>query len=83
MTIDYGLTTKGLSMKDKKQKHICPMCKKEITWDGNPFRPFCSERCRLIDLGKWAAEEYRLADKKQDMPDDGDKDGNKKNHTEE
>ncbi len=83
MTIDYGLTTKGLSMKDKKQKHICPMCKKETTWDGNPFRPFCSERCRLIDLGKWAAEEYRLADKKQDMPDNGDKDRNKKNQTEE
>lgn len=59
------------------------MCKKETTWDGNPFRPFCSERCRLIDLGKWASEEYRLAEKKQDMPDNGGKNRNKINHTEE
>jgi len=26
----------------------------------NPWRPFCSERCKLIDLGRWAAEEYRV-----------------------
>jgi hypothetical protein len=29
----------------------------------NPWRPFCSERCRLIDLGDWAAEKYRVPDK--------------------
>jgi len=45
-------------------KHTCPACKKEALWDDNPFRPFCSERCRLIDLGKWAAEEYRIPGKK-------------------
>ena len=28
--------------------------------EGNPFRPFCSRRCKLIDLGKWAAEEYHV-----------------------
>ncbi|MDH4163221.1 MAG: DNA gyrase inhibitor YacG [Nitrospirota bacterium] len=39
----------------------CPACKKAATWEENPFRPFCSERCRLIDLGKWASEEYRIA----------------------
>ena len=38
----------------------CPVCKKEAAWKENPFRPFCSERCRLIDLGKWAAGEYRV-----------------------
>ena len=38
----------------------CPICRKVITWEGNPDRPFCSERCRLIDLGNWAAEEYSL-----------------------
>ncbi len=38
----------------------CPLCGKETAWRENPFRPFCSERCRLIDLGKWAAEEYRI-----------------------
>ena len=38
----------------------CPLCKKTTTWEENPWRPFCSERCRLIDLGKWASGEYRI-----------------------
>jgi hypothetical protein len=41
----------------------CPNCGKPVRWSaGNPFRPFCSERCRSIDLGAWAAERYRVAD---------------------
>jgi endogenous inhibitor of DNA gyrase (YacG/DUF329 family) len=32
----------------------------------NQWRPFCSERCRMIDLGKWAAEEYRLPEKDEE-----------------
>jgi endogenous inhibitor of DNA gyrase (YacG/DUF329 family) len=39
----------------------CPICGKPIEWEGNPYRPFCSERCRIIDLGKWASEEYRVS----------------------
>lgn len=42
----------------------CPICKKKTTWEENPFRPFCSERCKLIDLGKWASEEYKVAGEK-------------------
>lgn len=42
-----------------KQK-LCPHCKKPSEWENNPFRPFCSERCKMIDLGKWAAEDYRI-----------------------
>lgn len=39
----------------------CPQCGKEHQWDTrNPSRPFCSERCKLIDLGKWVNEEYRV-----------------------
>lgn len=38
----------------------CPTCKKEITWGKSPFRPFCSERCSLIDLGGWANGDYRI-----------------------
>jgi endogenous inhibitor of DNA gyrase (YacG/DUF329 family) len=38
----------------------CPTCKKETEPAGNPFRPFCSERCKLIDLGRWAAGDYRV-----------------------
>ncbi|MGA2192972.1 MAG: DNA gyrase inhibitor YacG [Nitrospirota bacterium] len=39
----------------------CPVCKKETEWEGNTFRPFCSERCKIIDLGTWADEGYRIA----------------------
>ena len=39
----------------------CPQCGKPVEWDpGNRFRPFCSERCRMIDLGAWATENYRI-----------------------
>ena len=39
----------------------CPQCGKPVKWDpGNRYRPFCSERCRVIDLGAWAAENYRI-----------------------
>jgi uncharacterized protein len=39
---------------------ICPICKKKTTWEENPWRPFCSERCKLIDLGNWVSEEYKI-----------------------
>jgi endogenous inhibitor of DNA gyrase (YacG/DUF329 family) len=39
----------------------CPVCRRETTWKGNPFRPFCSERCKLIDLDNWLSERYRIA----------------------
>ena len=35
----------------------CPICKKEVAADAPDF-PFCSERCRLVDLGNWASEKY-------------------------
>lgn len=38
----------------------CPVCKATTTWEENPWRPFCSERCKLIDLGKWADADYRI-----------------------
>ncbi|MEW5744100.1 MAG: DNA gyrase inhibitor YacG [Nitrospirota bacterium] len=41
-------------------KLCCPVCKRTTTWEENPWRPFCSERCKLVDLGKWAAEEYKV-----------------------
>ncbi|MES2127602.1 MAG: DNA gyrase inhibitor YacG [Pseudomonadota bacterium] len=37
----------------------CPTCSKKVEWsDKNPYRPFCSERCKQIDLGAWAEEKY-------------------------
>lgn len=39
------------------KKIKCPVCDKQNTWNvGNAFRPFCSERCKWIDLGEWANE---------------------------
>ena len=38
----------------------CPTCGKPIEWKDNPVRPFCSERCQLVDLGKWVEGEYRV-----------------------
>jgi endogenous inhibitor of DNA gyrase (YacG/DUF329 family) len=44
----------------------CPTCKKWTEWKDNPYRPFCSEKCKLIDLGAWASEEYRIEGKLSD-----------------
>ncbi|MTD27376.1 DNA gyrase inhibitor YacG [Erwinia sorbitola] len=39
----------------------CPTCSKKVIWDElSSWRPFCSKRCQLIDLGEWAAEEKRI-----------------------
>jgi len=39
----------------------CPTCKREVEWNArSAFRPFCSERCRLIDLGAWFSEEHAI-----------------------
>jgi uncharacterized protein len=41
----------------------CPTCKREIAWsDEFPHRPFCSDRCRLIDLGAWLSEKHAIPD---------------------
>ena len=48
---------------EKTRKIRCPRCRQAVAWEGNPFRPFCSEKCRQIDLGRWAAEEYRVPDR--------------------
>ncbi|PTQ90648.1 DNA gyrase inhibitor YacG [Agitococcus lubricus] len=38
----------------------CRRCGQVTTWQNNPSRPFCSERCKLIDLGAWASEQYTI-----------------------
>ena len=38
----------------------CPICHRPAAYEGNPYRPFCSERCKLIDFGAWANEEYAV-----------------------
>lgn len=44
----------------------CPRCGEPSKWENNEHRPFCSERCKQIDLGAWANDEYRLPT--QDAP---------------
>jgi endogenous inhibitor of DNA gyrase (YacG/DUF329 family) len=51
-------------MSQKPKLVACPNCKKDAEFSANnPFRPFCSERCKMIDLGDWANENYRIPDK--------------------
>jgi len=38
----------------------CPQCGRMAPYAGNPWRPFCSERCKLIDLGQWAEGGYAI-----------------------
>ena len=48
-------------MANASRKVRCPQCGGESLWSAdNKFRPFCSERCKLIDLGAWASDKYRV-----------------------
>jgi endogenous inhibitor of DNA gyrase (YacG/DUF329 family) len=38
----------------------CPRCRRGVPWEANPHRPFCSLSCRLLDLGVWLDEGYRI-----------------------
>ncbi len=40
----------------------CPTCRKSGDWLAGEYGPFCSRRCKLIDLGKWLGEEHRLSE---------------------
>jgi uncharacterized protein len=49
----------------------CPHCGKAVVWSpASPWRPFCSERCRLIDLGEWLDENRRIVDTPDDPADE-------------
>jgi endogenous inhibitor of DNA gyrase (YacG/DUF329 family) len=51
----------------------CPICGKSVSWTAESrYRPFCSERCKLIDLGQWAGDDYRvpLSEGSEDKPKD-------------
>lgn len=58
-------TQNNLNTKQVTKLVSCPNCKKLAAYDtNNPYRPFCSERCKMIDLGDWANENYRIPDNK-------------------
>ncbi|WP_038055871.1 DNA gyrase inhibitor YacG [Thermodesulfobacterium hydrogeniphilum] len=47
-------------MGNKLIKIKCPVCGKRTQWENNPYRPFCSKKCKLADLYGWLSEEYRI-----------------------
>ena len=48
---------------DKPTTVPCPTCGKPVPWTAaSRWRPFCSERCRLIDLGEWLSENHRISE---------------------
>jgi endogenous inhibitor of DNA gyrase (YacG/DUF329 family) len=65
-------------MREKEWKTDCPTCAREVRRSPSrkaPFFPFCSERCRLIDLGKWLDGEHRIEEplaEGADLPPEGD-----------
>jgi len=58
-----------MTMKQKQPAFRCPQCRRPVQRDAADF-PFCSERCRIIDLGHWAAGDYRIAVEPAPIPDD-------------
>lgn len=40
----------------------CPICGRDADFNADPFGPFCSVRCKLVDLGKWFTEDYRISE---------------------
>lgn len=48
----------------------CPNCGRETEYLGNEFRPFCSERCKMLDLGAWIDGEYTLPVEGTEMTDE-------------
>ena len=59
-------------MAKMSMKVNCPTCSKSVIWNEcSKFRPFCSDRCRLIDLGLWADEQHKITEKlDRSMPDE-------------
>lgn len=48
----------------------CPQCSAQVAWEEVETRPFCSERCRLMDLGAWLDEKYVIPGEPTGLPDD-------------
>lgn len=54
----------------------CPVCKAPVEWvEANPYRPFCSRRCKVIDLGDWAAERHVIGGSDDDIQSENSADG--------
>jgi uncharacterized protein len=48
----------------------CPTCRRPVEWSpASQFRPFCSDRCRLVDMGAWLTEQHKIPDESE-VPED-------------
>lgn len=64
------MSTNTESLQQKKRVY-CPNCGEKVVWDiTSEFRPFCSERCKLIDAGNWASEQYQITTDNKDLQQD-------------
>ncbi len=57
------MATRRLRLPEAIRTRKCPICGTPIDWKTAPSRPFCSERCKLIDLGAWASGRYAIPGK--------------------
>lgn len=55
---------------NKKLTVKCPTCEKEFDYYSSEFRPFCCEKCKMVDLGHWFKESYKVPAKEQDQDKD-------------
>lgn len=63
-------------MNSKSSKNMrCPRCRKVAPWEENKWRPFCSERCKTLDLGAWASEDYKIPDETDEYDEEFDGSG--------
>jgi hypothetical protein len=49
----------------------CPICRKPVVWETSNWRPFCSERCKIKDLGAWSSEAYRVPERPSEEDGEG------------
>jgi endogenous inhibitor of DNA gyrase (YacG/DUF329 family) len=49
-------------MSERGKQTACPSCKKKGEWGSGKYAPFCSKRCKLIDLGKWLGGEHVISE---------------------
>jgi endogenous inhibitor of DNA gyrase (YacG/DUF329 family) len=69
--MDASPSAEMSAARGEPREHIvtCPTCGGSAPWQSNPHRPFCSLTCRLVDLGVWLDEGYRVpADESGDVP---------------
>jgi len=62
LSLDIGLCqVEVAAVMPPAQPLQCPICDNTLSAESHPYRPFCSKRCKLLDLSRWLSEDYRVA----------------------